>query len=112
MKPRALSTFCCSITPFAADGSLDERALRAHFARLSAAGVGVYVAGSSPGEGYALSRDEVRRCLEIAVAELRGRVPVRAMGVEPRSARDMVEHTALAAACGVDAVQILSLIHI
>jgi 4-hydroxy-tetrahydrodipicolinate synthase len=109
MKPRALSTFCCSITPFAADGSLDERALRAHFARLSAAGVGVYVAGSSPGEGYALSRDEVRRCLEIAVAELRGRVPVRAMGVEPRSARDMVEHTALAAACGVDAVQIYSL---
>ena len=109
MKPRALSTFCCSITPFAADGSLDERALRAHFARLSAAGVGVYVAGSSPGEGYALSRDEVRSCLEIAVAELRGRVPVRAMGVEPRSARDMVEHTALAAACGVDAVQIYSL---
>jgi 4-hydroxy-tetrahydrodipicolinate synthase len=109
MKPRALSTFCCSVTPFAADGSLDEPALRAHCARLRDAGVGVYVAGSSPGEGYALSRDEVRRCLEIAVAELRGRVSVRAMGVEPRSARDMVEHVALAAACGVDAVQIYSL---
>jgi 4-hydroxy-tetrahydrodipicolinate synthase len=109
MKPRALNTFCCSITPFAADGSLDERALRAHCARLAEAGVGVYVAGSSPGEGYALSRDEVRRCLEIAVAELKGRVPVRAMGVEPRSARDMVEHVGLSAACGADAVQIYSL---
>jgi 4-hydroxy-tetrahydrodipicolinate synthase len=109
MRTRALSTFCCSITPFAADGSLDESALRAHCARLADAGVGVYVAGSSPGEGYALSRAEVRRCLEIAVAELRGRVPVRAMGVEPRSARDMVEHVALATECGVDAVQIYSL---
>ena len=62
MTPRALSTFCCSVTPFAADGSLDVPALRAHFARLAAAGVGVYVAGSSPGEGYALSRSEVWRC--------------------------------------------------
>jgi 4-hydroxy-tetrahydrodipicolinate synthase len=106
---RPLSAFCCSITPFAADGSLDEHALRAHCARLADAGVGVYVAGSSPGEGYALSRDEVRRCLEIAVAEIGGRVPVRAMGVEPRSARDMVAHVALAAECGVDAVQIYSL---
>jgi 4-hydroxy-tetrahydrodipicolinate synthase len=113
MTPRAperrLSTFCCSITPFAPDGSLDEGALRAHCARLAEAGVGVYVAGSSPGEGYALSRDEVRRCLEIAGSELRGRVPVRAMGVEPRTARDMVEHVRLAADCGIDAVQIYSL---
>ncbi|HKA15594.1 MAG TPA: dihydrodipicolinate synthase family protein [Myxococcota bacterium] len=106
---RALSTFCCSVTPFAADGSLDVPAMRAHFARLATAGVGVYVAGSSPGEGYALSRSEVWRCLEIAVQELRGRVPVRAMGVEPRTARDMTEHVALAAECGVDAVQIYSL---
>jgi len=109
MKPRALSTFCCSITPFAADGSLDEPALRAHFRRLAAAGVGVYVAGSSPGEGYALSRPEARRSLEIAAEELAGRVPVRAMGVEPHRAHDMVEHVQLAAECGVDAVQIYSL---
>jgi 4-hydroxy-tetrahydrodipicolinate synthase len=106
---RTLSTFCCSVTPFTANGALDVPALRAHFARQAAAGVGVYVAGSSPGEGYALSRSEVWRCLEIAVHELRGRVPVRAMGVEPRTAREMVEHVELAAECGVDAVQIYSL---
>jgi 4-hydroxy-tetrahydrodipicolinate synthase len=106
---RALSTFCCSVTPFTANGALDVPALRAHFARQAAAGVGVYVAGSSPGEGYALSRSEVWRCLEIAVHELRGRVPVRAMGVEPRTAREMVEYVELATECGVDAVQIYSI---
>ena len=103
------STFCCSITTFAGDGSLDEAALRLHLRRLADAGVGVYVAGSSPGEGYALSQDEVRRCLETAVDEIGGRVPVRAMGVEPRSAAQMVELVRLAGAVGVDAVQIYSL---
>ena len=103
------STFCCSVTPFASDGSLDEEALRAHLHRLADAGVGVYVAGSSPGEGYALSRDELRRCLEIAVREIGDRVPVRAMGVEPRSASQMVDFVRLAADAGVHAVQLYSL---
>jgi 4-hydroxy-tetrahydrodipicolinate synthase len=106
MSDRPLSTFCCSVTPFTADGSLDVPGLRAHFARQAAAGVGVYVAGSSPGEGHALSRSELWRCLEIAVQELRGRVPVRAMGVPPRTAREMLEFVELAADRGVDAVQI------
>lgn len=101
--------FCCSVTTFASDGALDEAALRAHLRRLADAGLGVYVAGSSPGEGYALSRDELRRCLEIAVDEIGRRVPVRAMGVEPRSASQMVEFVELAASAGVDAVQIYSL---
>jgi 4-hydroxy-tetrahydrodipicolinate synthase len=103
------STFCCSITTFASDGALDEAALRAHLRRLADAGVGVYVAGSSPGEGYALSRDELRRCLEIAVEEIGDRVPVRAMGVEPRSASQMVDFVRLAADAGVHAVQLYSL---
>ena len=58
MADRALSTLCCSITPFTANGALDVPALRAHFAHQAAAGVGVYVAGPSPGEGYALSLAE------------------------------------------------------
>ncbi len=106
---RALSTFCCSITPFDEKGALDERGLRLHLRRAADAGIGVYVAGSSPGEGYAMSRREVCRTLEIAVEELRGRVPVRAMGVEPRTAAQMVEFLALARDCGVDAAQIYSL---
>ena len=103
------STFCCSVTTFASDGSLDLGALRAHLQRVADAGVGVYVAGSSPGEGYALSRDELRRCLEIAVREIGDRVPVRAMGVEARSASQMVEFVRLAADAGVHAVQLYSL---
>jgi 4-hydroxy-tetrahydrodipicolinate synthase len=103
------STFCCSVTTFADDGALDEPALRVHLRRLADAGLGVYVAGSSPGEGYALSRDELRRCLEIAVDEIGGRVPVRAMGVEPRSAAQMVDFVRLAADSGVHAAQIYSL---
>jgi 4-hydroxy-tetrahydrodipicolinate synthase len=103
------SAFVCSITPFARDGSLDEPAARAHFRRMAEAGLGVYAGGSSPGEQYALERDEVEALLRAAVAECRGRVPVRAMGVEPRHAREMREFAALAARCGVEALQIYSL---
>jgi dihydrodipicolinate synthase/N-acetylneuraminate lyase len=58
MTSRVLSAFCSSVTPFTASGSLDVPALR-HFARQAAAGMGVCVAGSSPGEGDALSRSEI-----------------------------------------------------
>lgn len=106
---RAPSTFCCSITPFDASGALDEAALRRHLRRLREAGVGVYLAGSSPGEGYALSHAEVERSLRIGVEELAGRVPVRAMGVEPRRAAEMLEFAKRAAGTGIDAIQIYSL---
>ncbi len=110
MKPDLQpSTFCCSITSFAGDGALDEAAFRSHLHHLADAGIGVYVAGSSPGEGYALSRDELRRCLELAVREIGDRVAVRAMGVEPRSATQMVDFVRLAADAGVHAVQLYSL---
>jgi dihydrodipicolinate synthase/N-acetylneuraminate lyase len=102
------STFCCSITPFAPGGALDEAAARAHFERLCAAGVGVYAGGSSPGEQYSLLPEEVERLLRAAVEVCKGRVAVRAMGVEARHAREMCAFAALAARCGVDALQIYS----
>ena len=83
LKP---STFVISITPFDAAGNLDEGAFRSHLQRLAASGIGVYVGGSGSGEGYTLTGQESRRLLEIAVEELKGKVPVRAMGVEPRLA--------------------------
>ena len=103
------STFVISLTPFAADGTLDEAGLRGHLRRLRASGIGVYLAGSGSGEGYTLSPPELRRVLEIGVEELAGAVPVRAMGVEPRSAAQMIELGALAADTGVDALQLYSL---
>lgn len=109
MRARGHSTFVISLTPFTEDGTLDEAGLRAHLARLRASGIGVYLAGSGSGEGYALTRAERRRVLELGADELAGRVPVRAMGVEPRTAREVVELAEDAVACGLDATQVYSL---
>ena len=107
--PRVPSTFVVSLTPFTADEVLDEDGLRAHLQRLGATGIGVYLGGSGSGEGYTLTADERRRVLEIGVEELGGRVPVRAMGVEPRSANEMVDLGRVAREVGVDALQVYSL---
>jgi len=107
--PRPASVFVVSITPFAADGRLDEAALRTHLQRMAAAGIGVYVGGGGSGEGFVLTAEERRRVLEVAVEELRGKVPVRSMGVETRSAAEMIEYTRVAEAAGVDAAQVYSL---
>jgi 4-hydroxy-tetrahydrodipicolinate synthase len=101
--------YVVSITPFSPDGSLDEAGLRAHLRRMGDAGVGVYVGGGGSGEGYTLSAAEHRRVAEIAVDELGGTVPVRAMGVEPRTAAEMIDYVASVTAAGVDATQIYSL---
>jgi 4-hydroxy-tetrahydrodipicolinate synthase len=101
--------FVTSITPFDASGKIDEGAYRAHLHRLGAAGIGVYVGGRGSGEGYTLSRDETATVLRMAAEELKGKVPVRAMGVEPRTSRQMIEFLALAKDCGVDASQVYSL---
>lgn len=103
------STFVISITPFAKAGAIDEPALRAHFRRLASAGIGVYVGGGGSGEGYTLSRDDNARIFAIAVDELKGRVPVRAMGVEPRTAAQMIDFLDLAKQAGLDAAQLYSL---
>src|SRR5260221_216975 len=84
-RPRATgrpakSTFTVSITPFAPDGSLAIEGLRQHFRRLAAADMGVYILGSGSSEAYSLTDDEIDTILSIAVEELRGVVPLRAMG--------------------------------
>jgi 4-hydroxy-tetrahydrodipicolinate synthase len=104
-----ISVFVISITPFAADGSLDEPALRAHLDRMADAGVGVYLGGGGSGEGFTFDDDEARRVLEIGVDQIAGRVPVRAMGIEPRTAQQMIDHIGVAVGAGVDAAQIYSL---
>ena len=105
----ALSTYVISITPFDAEDQLDERALRTHLARMAAAGVGVYVGGGGSGEGYTLTPTETQRVLEIAAEELRGAVPVRAMGVEPRQATDTIALARTAEQAGIEALQLYSL---
>lgn len=108
-NPSRYQAHTISITPFAADGSIDEARLRRHLKRLGDAGIGVFVGGGGSGEGYTLSAPEAARLLAIAVDELKGRVPIRAMGVEPRTAEQMIAFLDMAAVAGVDAAQIYSL---
>ncbi len=108
-EPRDLSTFVISITPFTESGDLDEAGLRVHLQRLGRSGVGVYVAGSGSGEGYTLTLPERRRVMEIAGEELSGLVPVRVMGVEPRTAAEAIELGRVTTEVGLDAMQLYSL---
>jgi 4-hydroxy-tetrahydrodipicolinate synthase len=103
------STFVISLTAFTRTGQLDEAGMRDHFRRLRDAGIGVYVAGSGSGEAHTLSAAERDEVLRMAAEELKGHTPVRAMGVEPRTAREMVAFGAAVEQAGLDAMQIYSL---
>lgn len=104
--PRTASTLTISLTAFDSTGRFDEDAFRLHLRRLAKAGIGVYVAGSGSSEAYTLSTAEIARVMEVAAEELKGKVPVRAMSFEPRTATQMVEYVKLAAAAGLDAVNV------
>ena len=106
---RPPSTFAVSLTPFREDGDLDESALRAHLRRLAAAGIGIYLGGSGSGEGHVLSHDERGQLFAWARDEVRGKVPLRAMGVEPRSATEAIELGRQVDESGLDAMQLYSL---
>jgi 4-hydroxy-tetrahydrodipicolinate synthase len=107
--PGSLSTYCCTVTCFDARGQIDHAAMRAHFGRIAEAGVGLYVGSPSPGEGATLTPRELAHLLALANEAAGGRVPVRAMGVEPRHTAEMRAFVATAVEAKVDAVQIYSL---
>ena len=100
------SAFVMSITPFDARGALDEPAYRAHLRRLRDAGVRVYIGSSASGEGFSLTHDELDRMLAIAIEELKGKVNVRAMGVEVRHAGEMIDFLKLTGRHALDAVHV------
>jgi len=64
------------VTPFTADGALDEPALRALVDWQIAEGVHYLVPCGSTGEAATLTPAEHRRVVEIVVEQARGRVPV------------------------------------
>ena len=63
-------------TPFAGDGSIDERSLRSIVSWQIAEGVHFLVPCGSTGEAATMTVAEHRRVVEIVVDETRGRVPV------------------------------------
>ena len=66
------------VTPFCADGSLDEPTLRGLVKRQIAAGIDFLVPCGTTGESPTLTREEHLRVVEITVELAKGRVPVLA----------------------------------
>lgn len=65
-------------TPFASDGSIDEKALRDFVEWQVTEGIHFVVPCGSTGEAATMSGDEHRRVVEITVDQVKGRVPVAA----------------------------------
>jgi 4-hydroxy-tetrahydrodipicolinate synthase len=109
MPTRSVSAFTCTVTPFDESGALDLDALAIQLERISSTGMGVYLGSASPGEGHALTAAETEQLYGTAVDLMKGKAPVRAMGVEPRHARQMLEIVAIAERAGIEAMQLYSL---
>jgi 4-hydroxy-tetrahydrodipicolinate synthase len=94
------------ITPFRADDSIDEAALRGETRYLieTARVHGVAVTGST-GEGHTMTTAEVRRVTEVVVAEARGRVPV-ITGIITDSTSSAIERGKAVRDLGVAALQV------
>jgi 4-hydroxy-tetrahydrodipicolinate synthase len=94
------------VTPFRADGTIDEQAHRAEVRHMvERAGVhGLAVCGST-GEGHTLSTEETRRIVGWTVEEVRGRVPVIA-GIITDSTQSTIDRAKALADLGVAALQV------
>lgn len=74
------------VTPFTADGALDEERLARHIESGVTAGAGGVFVACGTGEFHALTPEEIERATRVAVEVAGGRVPVlAAAGGPPRS---------------------------
>ena len=91
------------VTPFTADGAVDEPAVQRLAARQIDAGVHFLVPCGTTGESPTLSRAEQRRVVELVVKTVAGRVPVLAGagGYDTRGVIDLVADMRRAGADGV-----------
>ena len=91
------------VTPFTADGAVDEPAVQRLAARQIDAGVHFLVPCGTTGESPTLSRAEQRRVVELVVKTAAGRVPVLAGagGYDTRGVIDLVADMRRAGADGI-----------
>ncbi len=102
MKLRGCGT--ALVTPFKADGSLDEAAIRSLVAWQLESKIDFLVPCGTTGETPTLSRDEWLRVIELTIEVASGRVPIVA-GATSNSTRDAVEKAKeVASIRGVDAI--------
>ncbi len=91
------------VTPFKANGTIDEKSLRAHVDWQIKSKVEFLVPCGSTGESATMTREERRRVIEIVVDQNAGKLPVVA-GTGTNSTADSIELTKDAKEVGADAV--------
>jgi 4-hydroxy-tetrahydrodipicolinate synthase len=99
--------FTAMITPFHANGEIDERGLRDHVEFLLAHSVRGVVPNGCTGEFWAQSAAERKRVVEIVQSAVKGRVPVLA-GVGASATRDVIELTEHAHSIGCAGVMLMA----
>jgi 4-hydroxy-tetrahydrodipicolinate synthase len=93
------------VTPFKADGSMDEKALRSEARYLLNAGVHGLGFGGSTGEGALLSADELATGIQILGKENRGEIPL-ICGIIRNTTRDAINCGLAARDAGADALMV------
>ena len=95
------------ITPFTADGDIDEPALRDHVEFMLAGGSDGFCAGSSTGEFMNLDRSEWEQVLGVVKDQVGGRVPLLAGGAWMATAHT-VERCQFAERAGYDGILLIA----
>ncbi len=98
--------YAVMLTPFKADESLDEAALREHTNWLIEQGVQGVIATGSTGEAASLSEAERKRVVEITLDEARQRVPVL-IGSGANSTHDTIMYSLHAQEAGADGLMVI-----
>jgi 4-hydroxy-tetrahydrodipicolinate synthase len=92
------------VTPFTADGSIDEQALRALVAWQVESGIDFLVPCGTTGETPTLTKDEWQRVVDITIEVVAGRVPIVA-GATSNVTREAVDKArTISERKGVDAI--------
>jgi 4-hydroxy-tetrahydrodipicolinate synthase len=91
------------VTPFTADGGLDEPAIRRLARRQVDSGMHFLVPCGTTGESPTLSANERRRVVELVVEESAGRAPVLA-GAGGYDTREVIESVAMMAEAGAQGI--------
>lgn len=99
-------SFVAVVTPFGADGVIDERAFRDNVGFVVGEGADGIVVSGCTGESWALSADERARLFELAIDTVGGAVPVIA-GTGGVSTRGVIELSQRAKDLGAAGVMIL-----
>jgi 4-hydroxy-tetrahydrodipicolinate synthase len=109
IEPGRYRAAVCMVTPFGEGGRFDESLVAPLVERIASQGLGLAIGTASPGEGFALSLDETARFFDVVKRTAAGRVPICAMGVEPRNAGQLEPVIRAAEQAKLDSMQLYTL---